>query len=155
MPKTKDLNKNLAAFLDMIAESEGTAHLGKDCGYNVIVGGTLFNSYETHPNKRIWLSKFGINSTAAGRYQLLNRYYIAYKKLLGLKDFSPESQDAIAIQQIKECRALEDIYAGRLEKAISRTNNIWASFAGAGYGQHEHKIENLRRMFELAGGVVQ
>ena len=33
--------------------------------------------------------------------QLLSRWWDAYRKQLGLKDFSPKSQDAVALQQIK------------------------------------------------------
>ena len=42
-----------------------------------------------------------LKSTGAGRYQLLSRWWDAYRKQLGLKDFSPKSQDAVALQQIK------------------------------------------------------
>ena len=38
------MNRNLKAFLDMIAVSEGTQDHGDD-GYNVIVGGDLFEGY--------------------------------------------------------------------------------------------------------------
>lgn len=153
MPKTQNLNPNLAAFLDMIAVSEGTANKG-DNGYNVIVGGELFNGYADHPNKSVWLSKLGIRSTAAGRYQLLKRYYDAYKKQLNLPDFSPESQDAIALQQIRERKAIDDIVAGRFDVAVKKVSNIWASLPGAGYGQYENKIEKLRVAYTNAGGVL-
>ncbi|EPU0333441.1 lysozyme, partial [Enterobacter hormaechei] len=87
------ISSNLQAFLDMLAWSEGTSRIkGSDNGYNVVVGGSLFTSYADHPRKLISLPKLGIKSTAAGRYQLLSRYYDAYKKQLGLKDFSPASQ---------------------------------------------------------------
>ena len=47
-----------------------------------------------------------LKSTGAGRYQLLSRWWDACRKQLGLKDFSPKSQDAVALQQIKERGAL-------------------------------------------------
>ena len=50
-----------------------------------------------------------LKSTGAGRYQLLSRWWDAYRKQLGLKDFSPKSQDAVALQQIKERGALPTI----------------------------------------------
>ncbi|MBK2957210.1 lysozyme [Enterobacter hormaechei] len=149
------ISSNLQAFLDMLAWSEGTSRIkGSDNGYNVVVGGSLFTSYADHPRKLISLPKLGIKSTAAGRYQLLSRYYDAYKKQLGLKDFSPASQDAIAIQQIKERRALPDIESGNIKAAITKCSNIWASLPGAGYGQHEHKIDDLIDKFKDAGGKV-
>lgn len=152
------MNGNIKAFLDMIAVSEGTAGQG-DRGYNVIVGHSpkhpnLFTSYKDHPRKLVSIPQWGIKSTAAGRYQLLARYYDAYRKLLGLKDFSPESQDAIAIQQIKECRAIPDIEAGRFDSAVARCAHIWASLPGAGYGQHTNAIEKLRAAYIAAGGTV-
>ena len=81
---------NRKAFLTMIATAEGTAKLG-DNGYNVLVGGSLFTGYADHPRKAVYLPKYKIKSTAAGRYQILSRYYTFYKKLLKLKDFSPAS----------------------------------------------------------------
>ncbi|UZZ12464.1 glycoside hydrolase family 104 protein [Ectopseudomonas mendocina] len=146
---------NVLAFLDMLAWSEGTDHprqRSRDQGYDVIVGGELFEGYADHPRRLVALPRLGIKSTAAGRYQLLSRYFDAYKKQLGLPDFSPLSQDKIALQQIRERRALPDIQAGRIPEAISKCRNIWASLPGAGYGQHEHKLESLIAHYLAAGG---
>jgi len=146
------MSPNLKAFLDMIAVSEGTKGKGND-GYNVIVGGDLFTLYNDHPRKLVWL-KPGLASTAAGRYQLLARYWDVYKKQLGLQDFSPASQDAVAIQQIKERKALDDIEKGYINVAIDKCKNIWASLPGAGYGQHENSVDKLIAAYKAAGGVV-
>ena len=62
-------------------------------GYDVIVGGELFTDYSDHPRKLVTLNP-KLKSTGAGRYQLLSRWWDAYRKQLGLKDFSPKSQDA-------------------------------------------------------------
>jgi muramidase (phage lysozyme) len=148
------MTPNQKAFLDMLAVSEGTVRYGDQDGYNVIVGGSLFDDYSDHPRKRVYLEKLGIFSTAAGRYQLLSRYFDAYKKQLGLSDFSPESQDAIALQQIKERLALADIEAGRFDQAVAKVKNIWASLPGAGYGQHENKLDALRNAYVEAGGTL-
>ena len=155
------MNANLRAFLDMIAVSElGERLLAvSDNGYNVIVGSTpdkpiLFSDYKDHPRKLIALPKLGIKSTAAGRYQLLARYFDAYKEMLKLKDFSPASQDIVAVQQIKEQRALGDIDAGRFDLAVSKVKNIWASLPGAGYGQHENSIDRLRTAYLKSGGKI-
>lgn len=149
------MNTNLKAFLDMLAWSEGTSTIkASDNGYNVLVGGALFIGYLDHPRKLISIPRLGIKSTAAGRYQLLARYFDAYKKQLGLKDFSPSSQDAIAIQQIKERGAIQLIVDGKINQAIAKCSNIWASLPGAGYGQHEHKIADLIAKYKLFGGSV-
>lgn len=148
---------NVCAFLDLLAWSEGTDNgrqPTKDDGYDVVVGGELFTGYGDHPRRLIALPRLGIKSTAAGRYQLLARYWDAYRKQLKLDDFSPISQDRVAIQQIRERRALADIQAGRIEAAIAKCRNIWASLPGAGYGQFEHKAGDLLARFEAAGGVI-
>ena len=137
----------------MIATAEGTVNLG-DNGYNVLVGGSLFTGYADHPRKAVYLPKYKIKSTAAGRYQILSRYYTFYKKLLKLKDFSPASQDAIAIQMIKEQGALQDVDEGRVDAAIKKVSNIWASMPGAGYGQREVASASLRKSFVDAGGLI-
>ena len=80
-------------------------------GYDVIVGGELFTDYSDHPRKLVTLNP-KLKSTGAGRYQLLSRWWDAYRKQLGLKDFSPKSQDAVALQQIKERGALPMIDRG-------------------------------------------
>ena len=144
----------------MIAYSEGTAGHGDD-GYNVLFGGKLFASYEDHPRVRTYEKKdeFIKNgkrdyTTAAGRYQLLSRYFDVYSQNLDLEDFSPESQDQIAIQQIRECKALKDIEAGKFTVAVSKVRRIWASFPGAGYGQPERSIAKLEEVYKKSGGLI-
>ncbi|AOE89646.1 glycoside hydrolase family protein [Ralstonia solanacearum] len=147
--------RNLAAFLDMLSYSEGTDNgrqPTRDRGYDVLVGGGLFVSYADHPRILVELPRLGIKSTAAGRYQHLARWYDAYRRQLRLTDFGPAAQDAIAVQQIRERGALADIQAGRLAAAIDKCRNIWASLPGAGYGQHEHKLETLRTQYLRCGG---
>ena len=150
-PRLAGLSANLSAFLNMLAVSEGTAGHGDD-GYNLIVGGELFHSYADHPRKLVKLPRLGINSSAAGRYQVLKRTFDAYKVRLRLTDFSPVSQDQIAVRLIRERGALPDIEAGRIPAAIAKCANIWASLPGAGYGQREHKLETLLAAYRQAGG---
>lgn len=146
------ISSNLKAFLDMISHSEGTFGKGDD-GYNVLVGGTLFKGYGDHPRIVVDLGH-GLKSSAAGRYQILARIFDAYKGLLHLTDFSPASQDAIAIQLIRERHALPDIESGQFDLAVDKIHTIWASLPGAGYGQHENKLSNLRAFFSSVGGTV-
>jgi muramidase (phage lysozyme) len=148
---------NRRAFLDMIAGSEiGSALLAKtDNGYNVLVGATparplTFSSYAAHPNV---LNK-ALNSTAAGRYQLLYRYWVSYSRMLNLKDFGPLSQDRIALQQIRECNAFPDIDSGNFAHAVALCSRIWASLPGNDYGQHQNEIALLQRFYSAAGGVL-
>lgn len=136
----------------MLAWSEGTIKVkDSDNGYNVIVGGTLFHDYNDHPQKLVQLNA-KLASTAAGRYQLLGRFWKVYKKQLGLKDFGPDAQDAVALQQINECKALPDIDNGNIETAIRKCARIWASLPGAGYGQHENSLDQLVTVWKGCGG---
>lgn len=151
--------QNVVAFLDMLAWSEGTSSskYTKNDGYDVIVSGfnspNIFTSYVSHPNILVIVNNAGLKSTAAGRYQLLYRYWVAYAALLKLPDFSALSQDRIAIQQIAERRALVDIKAGNIAQAISKCSNIWASLPGNTYGQHMRSAESLIAKYIAAGGV--
>lgn len=140
------MSPKLKAFLSLIAYSEGTINEG-DNGYNVIVGGKLFENYSDHPRVNVWIKRIKKYSTAAGRYQILARNYDVYKKLLRLPDFGPESQDEIAIQLIRECKAIEDIESGKIKHAITKCRSRWASFPGAGYDQHENKMEDLLKTY--------
>lgn len=156
-----DCSANMGAFLYTIARSELPQPL-VDCpakGYNVVVGSTakspiLFSDYSDHPRKLIDLPRLGIKSTAAGRYQIMQRYYEAYKISLKLPDFSPKSQDLIALQLIKECKAVQDIEEGKINSAIAKCRSRWASLPGAGYGQHENQISALLTIYQGAGGAL-
>lgn len=149
------MNANRKAFLDMIAFSEGTStcKATRHDGYDVIVGGTVFEDFSDHPRKFVLLNP-KLKSSAAGRYQLLARYWDAYRQKLKLADFSPASQDAVAIQQIKEQKALADVDAGRIAVAVAKCANIWASLPNAGYGQHENSFASLLDAYLGAGGKV-
>lgn len=155
------LTSNQRAFLDMIAHSEIGQDLLEvsDNGYNVIVGSTpenpiLFDSYADHPNRLITLPN-GLKSTAAGRYQLLHRWWVPYKQMLDLPDFGYDSQDAVAMQQIKERGGLPFIESGDLENAIFRCSNIWASLPGSTYGQHTNTLSDLQEAYTSAGGTLK
>ena len=114
-----EINNQRKAFLDMLAY--GSEELITDAvktrnhEQDVIVGGELFTNYSDHPRKLVTLNP-KLKSTGAGRYQLLSRWWDAYRKQLGLKDFSPKSQDAVALQQIKERGALPMIDRGDIRQ---------------------------------------
>ena len=148
------MSQNQKAFLDTIAWSEGTSTIAEsDNGYNVLVGDTLFDSYADHPRQLVHLNAH-LSSTAAGRYQLLAKYFDYYKNLLGLPDFSPDSQDQIALEQIKECHALPDIAIGNFSDAVQKCSHIWASLPGNNYGQHQNSIDALQEVYVNSGGSL-
>lgn len=143
---------NVLAFLDTIAYAEGVERFSQDDGYDVIVGGTTFTDYRQHPNVRVYLPRYGLHSTAAGRYQFIRPTWRNLQKRLRLPDFGPESQDRAAIELIRGRRALKDVQAGRFDNAIKKIRTIWASLPGAGYGQREVALQDLRKVFRQAGG---
>ena len=151
-----EINNQRKAFLDMLAWSEGTDNgrqKTRNHGYDVIVGGELFTDYSDHPQTCHAKPKTQINRRRTLPASF--RWWDAYRKQLGLKDFSPKSQDAVALQQIKERGALPMIDRGDIRQAIDRCSNIWASLPGAGYGQFEHKADSLIAKFKEAGGTVR
>ena len=141
----------------MPAWSEGTDNgrqKTRNHGYDVIVGGELFTDYSDHLANLSAKPKTQINRRRTLPASF-SRWWDAYRKQLGLKDFSPKSQDAVALQQIKERGALPMIDRGDIRQAIDRCSNIWASLPGAGYGQFEHKADSLIAKFKEVGGTVR
>ena len=143
----------------MLAWSEGTDNgrqKTRNHGYDVIVGGELFTDYSDHPRKLVTLNP-KLNQQALRR-----TLPASFSLLVGClpqaawpERLLSESQDAVALQQIKERGALPMIDRGDIRQAIDRCSNIWASLPGAGYGQFEHKADSLIAKFKEAGGTVR
>ena len=135
-----EINNQRKAFLDMLAWSEGTDNgrqKTRNHGYDVIVGGELFTDYSDHPRKLVTLEpKTQINRrrTLPASFPLVG----CLPQAAWPERLSPKSQDAVALQQIKERGALPMIDRGDIRQAIDRCSNIWASLPGAGYGSPEH-----------------
>ena len=135
----------------MLAVSEGmiTDVRKPEIIQDVIVGGELFTDYSDHPRKLVTLNP-KLKSTGAGRYQLLSCWWDAYRKQFGLKDFFRKSQDAVALQQIKERGALPMIDRGVISVRQSTVAAISGlQLPGAGYGQFEHKADSLIAKFSM------
>lgn len=160
------MTREETAFLSLIAWSEGTSSNPdtKNDGYDVIVTGIdgpeVFTDYSDHPFasgrpakviRRVPL----LTSTASGRYQLLLRWWRSYQSILHLTDFSPESQDAVALRQMKEQGACAHLESGDVAGAVRQCCNIWASFPGNNYQQGGHDIVELLAKYEefLASAV--
>ena len=104
--------------------------------YDVIVGGELFTDYSDHPRKLVASQNSNQQAPDATSYLPLVgclRENAWPERLLS------ESQDAVALQQIKERGALPMIDRGDIRQAIDRCSNIWASLPGAGCGPFRHK----------------
>ena len=117
--------------------------LCKNDGYDVIVTGvdgpSIFTDYSDHPfangGSVVVRRDPLLISTAAGRYQLLARDWNVYKRQLDLDDYSPASQDDVALRQAQEKGALTLVMNDAVDKAIKDCSNIWASFPGNNYRQ--------------------
>ena len=59
--------------------------------------------------------------------------------------------------RVKICglRTLADVISGNFVAAVHKVKNIWASLPGAGYGQHEQKLDTLAAMFVKKGGKMK
>lgn len=173
--------ENRKAFRTMIAMSEGTANhaLTRDDGYDVVVTGIelgpdgitwrrtpeVFTDYSHHPFAAVSASeperppkvinRAGLASTASGRYQILRRFWLAYAKQLGLRDFGRSAQDAYVDQQLRERSALPLIDGGYIDAAIRAVSGLWASMPGKAYdGQTQHTFEVCRQFYLQAGGMI-
>ena len=85
-----EINNQRKAFLDMLAWSEGTdnGRRNRNHGYDVIVARKLL--LITRSPSQTCHAKPKLKSTGAGHFWLLSRWWDAYRKQLGLKDFSPK-----------------------------------------------------------------
>lgn len=148
------LSPNMNAFLATIRCCEGTN--GPD-GYRMLFGGRLFDSYADHPRVRVpFVQTDGRAnvSTAAGAYQLLARTWDALRARLHLPDFSPASQDACAVELIRERGATDAVNAGDLRMALDLCAPVWASLPASTYPQPKRSYAFAERAFVNAGGVV-
>ena len=147
-----EINNQRKAFLDMLAWSEGTDNgrqknqkswLWRHCRRRAIYW------LPDHPRKLVTLNP-KLKSTGAGRYQLLSRWWDAYRKQLSLKDFSPKSQTLWHCSRLRSVALLPMIDRGDI-RHTDRCSNIWASLPGAGYGQFEHKADSLIAKIQRSG----
>jgi muramidase (phage lysozyme) len=140
-------NPNVKTFLDFLAKAEGG-------DYNVVVGGGTFDDFSKHPGRVGLRTKEG-PSTAAGRYQITKTTFDDVAPKLGLKDFSPRSQDLAAVYLLQRRGALEDVAGGNWDEAINKLGKEWASLPTSKYQQPkktwDYVRENLSEKTVVAG----
>lgn len=134
---------NVKAFLSMIGTSEGG-------DYHALFGWHhtskwTFKDESKHPG-----AGADGKTTAAGLYQINKACWIEMgQKAQGLSDFSPNTQDLIAIQNIRSHKAMDSIMAGDIKTAINILKaNQWTSF-------QVHSYSDLEGWYKAAGGVVK
>jgi muramidase (phage lysozyme) len=154
-----NVDHQLKAFRDVIAYSEGTDKPNfqptRCSGYDVLVGGGLFTDFSKHPRILVYLPRYKIKSSAAGRYQFLRATWDSLRKKLQLPDFGPESQDRACNELLRECGATKFLAAGRFDSACKAANGIWASLPGSPYGQRTENLATLRAIFTGRGGTIR
>lgn len=120
-------NPNLTRFLDFLGKAEGAS-------WDTVVGGGKFSDFSRHPNV-VGLRTAEGPSTAAGRYQITGTTYRDVAPKIGVTDFSPESQNRVAIELIRRNGALDDVLSGNFDNAIQKLGSTWASLPTSPYSQ--------------------
>ena len=124
---------NIQSYLNGLGKAEGA-------DYDTIVGGKKFTDYSKHPGIVGITTKEG-PSTAAGKYQITKTTYDYYAPKLGITDFSPASQDAIAKAILKAKDAEGDVIKGDFDAAHSKLGSTWASLPTSIYSQPKKSTE--------------
>ena len=134
-------NPNVKAFLYMIGKSEGGDYHAK---YGWTPGDTrwVFTDESTHPG-----AGEGGHTTAAGLYQINKAAWTEHGiKAMGLDDFSPHTQDLIAVEDLRVHNVLNPIIAGDIKPAIDKLKpHEWVSF-------QVHGFATLNAWFVEGGG---
>lgn len=141
----------IRAMLDVIVYAEGT---GNDYGkiangivkrspfYPELIGqrNVRITNFSRHP--QIYVDYGPDLTTAAGRYQFL---YKTWKDIGGDNyDFSPRSQDIIAVKLMKRRRMIEPLLNGNPKTAIYRGSPEWASLPMEnGKSYHDQPVKKL------------
>lgn len=162
-----DPNKNTRAFLAAIMAAEGTdrrsdpyrvcfgyRHTIRDLRDHPTVTGEWRG--EPLPDNQCRAAGFspGCVSTAAGAYQIIRPTWERVKRRLSLPDFTAASQDAAAIELLRESGALAMIQRGDLRGAVTAARRTWASLPGAGYDQPERSLAWVQAAYLKAGGAL-
>lgn len=146
----------MAATLDVIAFAEGKTDYGTivrgkviKAPYNPELVGqsnVTISDFSRHPEILVQVNNRGLNSTAAGRYQILAGTWQA----LVMPDFSPSSQDLAAMTLMSRRGMIKPLLAGNFEEAVRKGNKEWASLPGSPYGQGTKRMSELKAVYEQA-----
>ena len=150
-------HKNVKAFLLAIAEAEGG---GYDFKYGAIKGKKndpwRFTDFSTHPG-----AGYGGSTTASGMYQITKDTWKDHgTNAMVLTDFSPETQDLIAVDMLDSMGALDKIKDGDVPGAMPMASRKWAALPqGPGlanrYNQPYMKYEKFIEYYKGFGGETK
>jgi muramidase (phage lysozyme) len=138
----------MQAFLATIRWAE-TGNSGRESYRKLVFNGT-FNNFSKHPLIKQCAPINGkqVCSTAAGAYQMLDKSWWDLQPKLKLPDFSPQSQDRMAVEYIRRNRAIADIESGNFAKAACKVGKIWASFPCNSYNQNPKSMDKLNYYYQ-------
>jgi muramidase (phage lysozyme) len=124
---------NVAAYLKAIAASEGG---GYDFKYGAVTGKKndpwRFTDTSTHPG-----AGFGGRTTAAGMYQITVDTWRQFGGKMGLTDFTPNTQDLIAVDMLRTIGVIDKIKVGDVAGAMPKAALKWAALPeGPGLANH-------------------
>jgi muramidase (phage lysozyme) len=131
-------NPNVQKMLRTIGQAEGTIGDKIADPYRVGFGGSKIESLDAHPNVLVDFTQTDgkkNKTSAAGAYQFLKSTWDEEARELGLKDFSPRSQDLAAINRLSKRGALDDVLSGRMDAAVAKLGAEWASLPSSPYAQ--------------------
>lgn len=147
-------NPAVQKLLQTIRYAEGTSG---PAGYQTKFGGGKFSDLSRHPDQPV--SSGGYTSTAAGAYQFLTPTWKAVSQKLGLKDFSPRSQDIAALdlayQRLKPLGGFAALEKQGLSGSVAAAlSPEWASFPTQSgksyYGQPVKSLAELQKQYGSA-----
>lgn len=145
-------NKNVLAALDLIGKYESAGQ------YNKLYGGGTFSDFSKHPHAKVpFLNpKTGKMdySTAAGKYQINWPTYLEISAFVSVPDFSPKSQDILAIALLKMIGAYPLLVAGDFNGAMERISKRWASMPMSTSGQRKISFAVAKNEFIKFGGAA-
>lgn len=158
-------NKNVKAFLDTLAQVEGGDYHAK-FGYGWAAGWKsgkwTFSDESTHPGPG-----FGGSTTASGRYQITKATWSELSiKAMGLSDFSPGTQDLIAVELLRNVSAIEPLIGGDLKTAVGKASKKWEALPmgpglknrpinGKPSGQPYTDYDEVEKIYKGFGGTVK
>jgi muramidase (phage lysozyme) len=147
------------AFLVAIAESEGGSYHAK-YGYGWAPGFQsgkwTFTDESTHPG-----AGYGGKTTASGMYQITIATWSEYAGKMGLTDFTPNTQDLIAVDILRTLGVIDKIKAGDIPGAMPKAATRWAALP-EGPGKKNHyppqpyaEYPKFLESYKSAGGTAK
>jgi len=150
------VHPNIQAFLRAIATAEGG---GYDFKYGAVRGRRndpwRFTDFSTRPGPGR-----GGRVTAAGMYQETRPTWREMSAKMGLNDFSPATQDLVAVEILRTIGALDAIVRGDLAAALDKASHRWSSLPrgkeqpGRCPTQPSIAFDTFAAHFRTAGGTL-